>query len=505
MELDDTILTYGYDASSQLTSEARSGAYAYNTTERALNIDSAVLRFARLSSADFNVRKAGSAWDPNGNRSQQYDSGILTQRTFNAANELTLVAPASGPPTTNQYDSNGNLAVATTGSAVTTNTWSPENRLAAYTKSTGASNQYTYSDDGKRKSEGTGLGATVFTYDDEALMLETDIAGNLQARYTNYPGIYGGLASMRRGSDSSFYGYDTQHSTRILTSPTETVSDPYSYTAFGIPLQSGSGTVNAFRFIGLFLYYTDDDGEVFVGPRILVVIDGRWMPGDANLHTSDQRNPYRFSPSFATRNVDPMPFDVAPFPAPPKTKFHQPATIGEIRSCLIYAQGGCCPEGSSDSPRLPRKLQREGIDDVDLLICIAWQESNLNHPPTKDRMGKAFNFVKTDASGCGTEGIAGFTDDAFDYLKGQNNGQGCYIVAHYRDACDFFKRASDCEKAIASYEYLRCNFNIAKYGPPYDDDLVSGMKDCAKCLGKLRCDSSSDELKGMECLKKVHS
>ena len=299
MELDDTILTYGYDASSQLTSEARSGAYAYNTTERALNIDSAVLRFARLSSADFNVRKAGSAWDPNGSRTQQYDSGVLTQRTFNAANELTLVTPSSGPPTTNLYDPNGNLTVAMTGSAVTTNTWSPEDRLAAYTKSSGASNQYTYSDDGKRKSEGTGLGATVFTYDDQALMLETDIAGNLQARYTNYPGIYGGLASMRRGSDSSFYGYDTQHSTRILTSPTETVSDPYSYTAFGIPLQSGSGTVNAFRFIGLFLYYTDDDGEVFVGPRILIVIDGRWMPTDPigfdgaewNLYVYGRNNP----------------------------------------------------------------------------------------------------------------------------------------------------------------------------------------------------------------------
>jgi len=31
--------------------------------------------------------------------------------------------------------------------------------------------------------------------------------------YTDYPGMWGGLASQRRGSVSSFYGFDSQGST----------------------------------------------------------------------------------------------------------------------------------------------------------------------------------------------------------------------------------------------------------------------------------------------------
>ena len=293
LELDGTRVTFGYDAHSQLISEARSGANAYNTSY---------------------------VWDANGNRIKQYESGVLTTRLFNAANELTLVTPASGAPTTNLYDSNGNETVSTTGSVVTTRTWDPENRLASKVVTGGATKLYTYSDDGLRKSLFDGTNTTKFTYDEVALLLETDIAGNLQARYTGYPGIWGGLASQRRGSTSSFYGYDSQGSTRILVSSAGVITDSYSWKAFGEELQSGSGTVNPFGYIGLFQYYTDADGNVVVFMRIVVPADGRFMQRDPigfdggqwNLYVYVGNNPGRYVDPSGHQGVGPYPPNKAP-------------------------------------------------------------------------------------------------------------------------------------------------------------------------------------------------
>ena len=155
------------------------------------------------------------------------------------------------------------MTVATTGSSVTTQIWSPENRLSLpKITPAGVTKEYVYSDDGLRKSIYDGTNTTKFTYDEQALLLETDTAGNLQGRYTGYPGAWGGLASLRRGSDSSFYGFDSQHSARILVSSAGVITDSYSYKAFGEQLQSGSGTDNPFLYIALFFYYTDADGNV---------------------------------------------------------------------------------------------------------------------------------------------------------------------------------------------------------------------------------------------------
>ena len=101
---------------------------------------------------------------PNGNRIQQYDSGVLTQGTFNKANQQTLISPASGPPTTQSYDPNGNLTLATTGSAVTTQTWSPDNKLVGVV-SPNENETYLCSADGLRKSQTTATGTVLFTYD----------------------------------------------------------------------------------------------------------------------------------------------------------------------------------------------------------------------------------------------------------------------------------------------------------------------------------------------------
>ncbi|MDE2125813.1 MAG: hypothetical protein KGJ62_04420 [Armatimonadetes bacterium] len=90
-----------------------------------------------------------------------------------------------------------------------------------------------------------------------------------QAQYTNNPGIWGGLASQRRSGVSSFFGPDQQGSARILVSQAGLVTDNYSHKAFGVELQSGSGTVNPYRYEGLFGYYRDAADWMYVRARWL--------------------------------------------------------------------------------------------------------------------------------------------------------------------------------------------------------------------------------------------
>ena len=155
LELDGIRATFAYDRASQLTSEARSGTMAYNTSY---------------------------VYDPNCNRYQQYDSGVLTQFTLNAANELLVIAPSSGANTTQSFDAVGNMIGANTGGALTTQTWSGENRMLSLKKADGTIESYLYSTDGLRKHKTNSSGTTLFTWDDQNVLLETNASGVLEVQ-----------------------------------------------------------------------------------------------------------------------------------------------------------------------------------------------------------------------------------------------------------------------------------------------------------------------------------
>ena len=210
-ELDGTLVTYSYDAISQLTSEARSGTYAYNTSY---------------------------VYDPNGNRQQKWDSGALTTYMVNAANELLVVTPPSGAATTNTFDANGNLTVANTGGALTTNAWDSENRLTNIANPDGSSIQSVYSQDGLRKSKTTEGATTLYTWDEQNVLLETSTAGALLARNTDYPGYWGGLASQNRSGVSSF-----SSSCAFALSSLHSLSSASSATSVPCPSSVGVGSL----------------------------------------------------------------------------------------------------------------------------------------------------------------------------------------------------------------------------------------------------------------------
>ena len=277
-ELDGTRVTFGYDVTSQLTLEQRNGAQAYDI---------------------------GYSYDRTGNRLTQTSSGAITNYNYNAANAQVLITPPTGAPTTQTFDPVGNLTIQNTGGALTTQTWSPENRLLSISNPDGSGEQSTYSADGLRKSRTSGGVTTNFTWDQQNLLLETDTSNVIQARYTDFPGYWGGLTSQNRNGVSSFYGYDSQGSVRILTNSAGTPTDSYVYTAFGVELLNGSGTVNPFRYVGLYGYYMTFINLYYVRARWLDAVKGRWDSRDPIGRLGGSWNTQEYVGNRPTFYVDP--------------------------------------------------------------------------------------------------------------------------------------------------------------------------------------------------------
>jgi uncharacterized protein RhaS with RHS repeats len=104
VELDGTRATFSYDPTYQLVNEQRGVTNAYNTSYQ---------------------------YDAVGNRLVMNDSGQLTTSSYNAANEMTLVTPPTGQPTTISWDAKGNCLLENAGGSLTTYTWDFENRLTS--------------------------------------------------------------------------------------------------------------------------------------------------------------------------------------------------------------------------------------------------------------------------------------------------------------------------------------------------------------------------------------
>ena len=76
-------------------------------------------------------------------------------------------------------------------------------------------------------------GTVYYVRDGENVLIETDANLVTQAHYTDFPGVWGGLTSERRGGVSSFYGFDQQANARILASINGNVTNNYLCKAFG--------------------------------------------------------------------------------------------------------------------------------------------------------------------------------------------------------------------------------------------------------------------------------
>ncbi len=150
---------------------------------------------------------------------------------------------------------------------------------------------------------GTPDGLLTALWDNDNLLLELDAALTVTGRYTGTPDAWGGLISQWQQAQlvdrwnspsSSFYAFDSQGSTRVLTNPAGAVTDAYAYRAFGAAWQGGNGSANAYRYAGEYGYYRDSAAVQYVRARYLNVLQGRWMSADPLRFEAGDYNLYRY-------------------------------------------------------------------------------------------------------------------------------------------------------------------------------------------------------------------
>jgi len=207
------------------------------------------------------------------------------------------------------YDSNGNTATKTQGGATTTYTWDYENRLTEIDNPTGDDYVYEYDGDGMRvraghdSGQGTVWDTRFYYYTGAGLysyLFESDNAKNMTVAYTTDLG--GHLVSQRRGGASYYHLYDRLGSTRQLLETKQTVTDAYSYYAFGEMRSSSGSTTNALKFVGRLGYYDNAGTDLqYLRARYYAPGYGRFLSADPG----ESRPQYAYVDNVAPRLTDP--------------------------------------------------------------------------------------------------------------------------------------------------------------------------------------------------------
>jgi RHS repeat-associated protein len=181
------------------------------------------------------------------------------------------------------YDADGNPVSGSIGGVSTSLTWNDNDKLVSLTNASNLTESNIYGADGLRYAASVGGVTRYFVYAGGTLLGEVSANGTPIAAYT-----WGnGLISQRRFDTatgtptSSWYLYGAQGETRALTDSTGTVTDTYTYSAYGTLVASTGSTTNAFRYGGGAGYYTDSaTGLVLCGQRWYAPGYGRWLNAD---------------------------------------------------------------------------------------------------------------------------------------------------------------------------------------------------------------------------------
>jgi RHS repeat-associated protein len=139
----------------------------------------------------------------------------------------------------------------------------------------------------------------------DCVLSELDENNAVTAVYTNEPQQYGGVLSQRRGTTSHFHHHDALGSTRFLTDSSGNVTDTYLHDAWGNSVAQTGTTVNTFKWVGKYGYYTDDStGQVYVRARMYQPAVARWASVDP-LRFADGLNLFLYVRSSPILQMDP--------------------------------------------------------------------------------------------------------------------------------------------------------------------------------------------------------
>ena len=155
------------------------------------------------------------------------------------------------------------------------------------------------------------MGITKFIWDPvfDCVSHELDENNNVKAVYHNEPQQYGGVLSQRRGTISHYHHHDALGSTRFLTDSSGNVTDTYLNDAWGNSVASTGATVNPFKWVGKYGYYTDHStGQVYVRARIYQPTVASWLSVDP-LFVSPNGWGYFYDLNSPVNAPDPSGFD----------------------------------------------------------------------------------------------------------------------------------------------------------------------------------------------------
>jgi RHS repeat-associated protein len=279
-------VSYGYDQIDRLTSEKRTGSYAYWYE---YSYDGSGNRLGM-------VERDGTG-NIVGQKSYSYDSG----------NKL-LQEVANGVTTVYQYDPNGNTISKATGTSQVRYYWDDEDKMVRVEDSV----VMNFKVDGlgfRRFKEVVGQYQRWFVYDLAAsetpglvpLLAEYDENGNLVAKY-HYDG--GGLIAMTRNNQSYWYGFEGIGTVRQLMGSQGQVVDAYAYDAWGNEITNPQSQVpNPFKYVGKHGYYLDTESALMLlGVRYYASGIGRFVSLDPIKH---KMNWYTYVTDNPLSNIDP--------------------------------------------------------------------------------------------------------------------------------------------------------------------------------------------------------
>jgi RHS repeat-associated protein len=158
---------------------------------------------------------------------------------------------------------------------------------------------YIYDVNGNLASQTVNGQTTQFLYDGARLIAETDANNNITAAYR----YFFALQSMERGTTKRYFLFDGQGSTRQLLNESQSVTDTYTYDAFGNVVSASGTSVNPMRYVGNLIYHTDSDsGLALLGLRYYDPTVGRFITADP---ARAEGNAYLYARANPVNRVDP--------------------------------------------------------------------------------------------------------------------------------------------------------------------------------------------------------
>jgi RHS repeat-associated protein len=276
---------YGYDYAGNRTSMTEANgdvtSYLYDNVYRLTDE-------TKRDSGDNVLYRYQYTYDGVGNRLTENNAGVISY-TYDANNKLTQLVGPSGT-TTFGYDNNGNTtSMVQPGPVTTTYGYDYENRLTSVTKPSYTAN-YTYAADGLRlriQESNAQYTDRWLQYDGVRPVLEgtLDSYGNfttLNKYVWEGNSYYDPLMYSLIGGSWRYHMYDGLGSTRQLMLHVNpyTVTDTYSYEAFGNLMSSTGTTANPYKYVGSLGYYQTGNGLMHLGARYYMPEVGRFAGAD---------------------------------------------------------------------------------------------------------------------------------------------------------------------------------------------------------------------------------